>query len=61
MKPPKTHAVAVVVAVSVPLALCVAAPVSGGQKLKDKKKEKRFEPIARQRITRIFYRLDPTP
>ena len=31
------------------LTLC-AAPVSGGQKLKNKKKEKRFEPAVRQRI-----------
>lgn len=32
------------------IALLVAAPVSGGQKLKNKKKEKRFEPVVRQRV-----------
>lgn len=32
------------------LALLSAAPVSGGQKLKYKKKEKRFEPTAKQRV-----------
>jgi len=31
------------------LTLCVA-PVSGGQKLKNKKKEKRFEPVVKQRL-----------
>jgi len=32
------------------LALLCAAPVSGGQKLKYKKKEKRFEPAVKQRV-----------
>ncbi|HZG53868.1 MAG TPA: hypothetical protein VEZ40_17320 [Pyrinomonadaceae bacterium] len=52
MKPTKTRAAtaAAAAAVLVLLALSVAAPVSGGQKLKNKKKEKRFEPIAKQRI-----------
>ncbi|MCA1555722.1 MAG: hypothetical protein LC747_03430, partial [Acidobacteria bacterium] len=31
------------------LTLCVA-PVSGGQKLKNKKKEKRFEPVVKQQL-----------
>lgn len=32
------------------LALLCAAPVSGGQKLKNKKKDKRFEPVVKQRV-----------
>jgi len=48
MKSQKTHAAVALLAFL--LALLVAAPVSGGQKLKHKKKEKRFEPVVKQRI-----------
>jgi hypothetical protein len=47
MKSPKTLAA---VAVLTLLAMLCAVPVSGGQKLKNKKKEKRFEPVVKQRI-----------
>jgi hypothetical protein len=43
----KTLALAALLAA---LALLVVAPVSGGQKLKQKKKEKRFEPVAKQNV-----------
>ncbi|HYG08922.1 MAG TPA: hypothetical protein VD835_03000 [Pyrinomonadaceae bacterium] len=50
MNSKKTLAAAVV-AVLTMLALLAAAPVSGGQKLKHKqKKEKRFEPVVKQRV-----------
>jgi hypothetical protein len=49
MKSKKTLATTVAV-LSLLLALLVAAPVSGGQKLKHKQKEKRFEPIVKQRV-----------
>jgi hypothetical protein len=48
MKSTKTLAAVALLAM---LALLVAAPVSGGgQKLKHKKKEKRFEPVVKQRV-----------
>ncbi|HEY1403897.1 MAG TPA: hypothetical protein VGB05_07215 [Pyrinomonadaceae bacterium] len=49
MKSQKTF-VATGLAVLAVLALLVAAPVAGGQKLKNKKKEKRFEPVVKQRV-----------
>jgi hypothetical protein len=47
MKPQKTLACTALLAV---LALLVAAPVADGQKLKQKKKEKRFEPVVKQSL-----------
>jgi hypothetical protein len=47
MKPTKTRAA---VAVLIMLALVCAAPVSGGQRLKHKQKEKRFEPVVKPRV-----------
>ncbi|HEX8128332.1 MAG TPA: hypothetical protein VF527_04460 [Pyrinomonadaceae bacterium] len=47
MKSKKTRVAVALLAV---LALLSAAPVSGGQKFKNKKKEKRFEPVVKQRI-----------
>ena len=49
MKSPNTLA-ASTVAVLALFALLVAAPASGGQKLKNKKKDKRFEPVVKQRV-----------
>ncbi|MCA1567504.1 MAG: hypothetical protein LC803_18005 [Acidobacteria bacterium] len=49
MKSQKTLAAATMALLAV-FALLVAAPVSGGQKLKNKKKEKRFEPVVKQRV-----------
>jgi hypothetical protein len=49
MKPRKTLA-ATIAATLILFALLSAAPVSGGQKLKYKKKEKRFEPAVKQRV-----------
>jgi len=49
MKPRKTLA-ATAATLALLLALLSAAPVSGGQKLKYKKKEKRFEPVVKQRV-----------
>jgi hypothetical protein len=49
MKSKKTLAASVAV-LSLLLALLCAAPVAGGQKLKHKQKEKRFEPIVKQRV-----------
>lgn len=48
MKTTKTLAAAV--AVLAALAMLCAAPVSGGQKWKNKKKDKRFEPVVKQRV-----------
>jgi hypothetical protein len=48
MKSQKT--LAATIALSVVFALLVALPVSGGQKLKNKQKEKRFEPVVKQRV-----------
>jgi hypothetical protein len=47
LKPQKTLALAALIAV---FALLVVAPASGGQKLKHKKKEKRFEPVVKQNV-----------
>jgi hypothetical protein len=49
MKPRKTLT-ATAATLALLLALLVVAPVSGGQKLKYKKKEKRFEPVSKQRV-----------
>ena len=43
----RRETVAIVLSAMLTLLLCVA-PVSGGQKLKHKKKEKRFEPVVKQ-------------
>jgi hypothetical protein len=47
MKSQKTLAA---IALSAVLALLACAPVSGGQKLKNKQKDKRFEPVVKQRV-----------
>jgi hypothetical protein len=44
-----TNTRAALVALAALVVLC-AAPICGGQKLKNKKKEKRFEPVVKQRI-----------
>lgn len=49
MKPTRTIT-ATATTLALLLALLVVAPVSGGQKLKNKKKDKRFEPVVKQRI-----------
>jgi hypothetical protein len=45
-----TKALVAATALLAVLALLAAAPVSGGQKLKNKKKEKRFEPAVKERV-----------
>jgi hypothetical protein len=49
MKSQKTLAAATMALLAV-FALLVVSPVSGGQKLKNKKKDKRFEAVVKQRV-----------
>lgn len=44
----RRETVAIVLSAMLTLLLLCVAPVSGGQKLKNKKKEKRFEPVVKQ-------------